>query len=511
MNSNFDRTNNKTILKNTMFLYLRMLILLVVSLYTSRIVLQNLGFEDFGLYNVVGSVVLFISFIQGSLSTSASRFLSFEIGRGTKESLRRVFCMILNNHIIISCIILLIFETIGLWYVNNKLVIPDGREEAVAIVYQLSIISTLMAILVVPYRAVIISQERMKAFAYLSIVEVFLKLGIAICLAYTSYDKLVVYGFLLCIVHMAVNLLYYIYCRRNFSETKYSLCWDKSMFSSMFTFTWWSVFSYAPALVSQLYNLLLNLFFGPIVNAARAVSYQVQGQISQLVNNFQTALNPQIVKNYSAKDANRVNELVMMSAKISFSLLFIILMILLTNIDFILAIWLVEVPKQTALFICIIAISSVFSSFSNSLGVVAEAANQLGRYNIIVAPFYLSMIPVAYFALKFGAPAYSIFFVLSLFEFIAFYIKYGIVKKIFSQLTTGLPRFYLVCTSSVFTASVVGYMLIEVFGNTILGFLIKSVISILFSTLWIYLIILSSQERNKVVDVVKSKLKIKSE
>lgn len=220
-----------------------MLVLLVVSLYTSRIVLKNLGIEDFGLYNVVGSVVLFISFIQGSLSTSASRFLSFEIGKGTSDSLRRVFCMILNNHIIISLVLLVIFETVGLWYICNKLVIPDGRESAVMIVYQLSIVSTILTLIVVPYRAVIISQERMKAFAYLSIIEAFLKLFVAFCLAYTSFDKLVAYAFLLCLISFLVNILYYYYCRRHFNETKYTLCWDKKLFKEMFSFTGWSVLS----------------------------------------------------------------------------------------------------------------------------------------------------------------------------------------------------------------------------------------------------------------------------
>lgn len=431
------KSNNKTIAKNTLFLYLRMIFLLFVSLFTSRIILAQLGVVDFGLYNVVGSLILMFTFVQGSLSSATSRFLAYDIGRENEKVLNNTFCMTLNVHLLFSFIVLLVAETIGLWYFYQKMVIPQGRFFAALVVYQLSAFNAIMAIVIIPYRSMIIAKEKMGAFAYISIVEALIKLGIAFCLYYDGIDRLVLYALLLCLSQVVVNCVYLRYCKRNFFEVSYHKYWDRKQFLEMFSFSGWSVCSYlSSSFVSQTYNLLLNLFFGPAVNAARAVAYQVQSAVSNFSTNFQVALNPQIIKNYAAGDGERLNELIQLSIKVSFSLLLILLAPLLINVNFVLGIWLKDVPEYSANFLVIIGLCSIFSGLSNPLSVIAEAANRLKFYNLVTMPFYLMTIPLAYVLLKTGSPAYVVFYITLCAEFLGFFIKLWIASRI-TQICVG--------------------------------------------------------------------------
>lgn len=423
--------NNNRIAKNTLFLYMRMLFLLFISLFTSRIVLAQLGVEDFGLYNVVGSLILIFTFIQGSLSSATSRFLAYEIGNGNQKRLNNTFCMTINIHILFALFIFIVSETIGLWYFFYKMVIPSNRFVAALIVYQLSNINAILAILVLPYRAMIIAKEKMKAFAYISIIEALIKLGIAFSLYLSGIDRLVLYGGLLCLSQVVINCVYFRYCIRNFNEARYHIYWNWQQFKEIFGFSGWSVCSYlSSSFVSQAYNLLLNLFFGPAVNAARAISYQIQGAINNFSANFQTALNPQIIKNYATLNLQRVYELVILSMKVSFSLVYILMVPILINIDWILNIWLEKVPQNSNKFVIFIGLSSIFLGMSNPLSVVAEAANRLKFYNLVTMPFYLSTIPLAYLSLYLGNSACSVFIITCLAEGIGFFIKLFIAYKI---------------------------------------------------------------------------------
>lgn len=315
--------NNKRIAKNTLLLYVRMLFMMVVSLYTSRIVLNTLGVEDYGIYNVVGGIVTMFVFISNSMSSATQRYITFALGKGDKERLSTVFSTTLQIHTLIASVVVLLGETVGLWFLYDKMQIPAERMDAAFWVLQCSIVSTFVMIVSVPYNADIVAHEKMSAFAYISILEVLLKLAIVYLLVVFSFDKLILYAILVLAIQILIRFCYSIYCNRHFEETKYRRVWDKSLFKEMTGFAGWSMFgNMAGVLFGQGLNMLLNVFFGPVVNAARAVAMQVQGAIQQFVGNFQTALNPQITKTYSNGKMNEMHNLMFRSARFSFYLLF---------------------------------------------------------------------------------------------------------------------------------------------------------------------------------------------
>ena len=296
-------SNNKRIAKNTLLLYFRMLVTMAVSLYTSRVVLNILGVEDFGIYNVVGGIVAMFGFINGSMTSATQRYLTFELGQNNRAQLTKVFSTSLSIHGIISFLIIVLAETVGLWFLWNKMQIPADRMNAAFWVFQCSVAASVIMIMSVPYNAAIIAHERMSAFAYISIIEVSLKLLIVCFLRYFHTDKLILYAVLIVIVQFLIRLCYSWYCNRHFNETKYRWSWDKGLFKEMTGFASWNMFgSLAAITFTQGLNLLLNMFFGPVVNAARGIAVQAQTAIGQFSSNFQTALNPQITKSYATGD-----------------------------------------------------------------------------------------------------------------------------------------------------------------------------------------------------------------
>lgn len=507
MNNNqlLSPSSNSRIAKNVLFLYARMLLLMIIGFLTSRVVLDRLGEVDYGLYNVVASLTLLFSFVQGALSSSASRFIAYEIGVGTFESQRKIFCMAMNIHLIFSAIVLLAAETVGLWYFEKYMVIPAERHWAAFVVYQLSCLNAILSIIVIPYMSTIISYEQMKSFAYLSIIEGGAKLFIAFCLYIDGVDKLILYASLLFIVQVLTNLLYYLYCRRHFLAARFKKYWDTTLFKDMAAFGGWTACTYlSSSFVEQIYNLMLNLFFGPTVNAARAVAYQVQTNITKLVQNFQIAINPQIIKNYAINDNHRVIELARLSVSVSFSLLLIIMYPILVNIDAILGLWLVDVPDNTGAFVSIICISAVFSSMANSFSVVVGAANRLKLYNLTTLPVYFIAIPIAFFALKNGASASIVFVVTAVAEFIALWIKIfitGIVMK-----TSLRDEFILVlkCILSMLLFVVLALILRKLFSTDLIGTIVSLTTCMSLSILWSAYVILTKTERKVVYTKIKN-------
>lgn len=501
-------SDNKRIAQNTLFLYLRMLAKMFIGLFTSRVILDSLGIVDFGIYNVVGSLVLIFTFIQSSLASSASRFLSYEIGAGTSNSLNNIFCMTMNIHLIFACLLFIFSETIGIWYFYEKMVIPEDRLTAAMIVYQLSNFSAILSVITVPYRSLIIAKEHMKAFAYISIFEGIGKLLIAYGLYISSLDKLIIYGILLFVMQLIINLIYIQYCKRKFKESQFKRFWNKQIFKEMFAFSGWSVCSYiSTGVVSQVYNLMLNLFFGPTVNAARAVSFQVQSAVNNFVVSFQTALNPQIVKNYASNDYSRVYDLIILSTKVSFSLTFILLFPLLINIDYILSIWLVQIPKNSNIFIILIGISSTFSSLGNPLAVVAEAANRLKFYNLVTIPLYILPVFISYYLLSIGNPASTVFIMTIIAEFLAFFLKLWIVKTLINIQIKEILFLYTKSTFTIIITIIIGYIIKYNFTPSFITSTILIFLCLLFSTVWLYYFILSNKERIFIIQLIKNKLK----
>lgn len=422
---------DKRIAKNTIMLYIRMLLIMAVTLYTSRIVLMALGVEDFGIYNVVGGIVIMFGFLNSAMTTATQRFLSFELGLEKKNELKKTFQIALNIHIGIAVVIFIIAETVGLWILNNKLNIPYERMEAAHWVYQCSILSFLITVLRVPYNASIISRERMNIYAYMSIIESILKLGIVFLLSVGGYDKLKLYSILLLIVTFIIAFFYYIYCRCRFAECRFSLIWDRKRYCILLSYAGWNLFgSLAWAGYAQGINILLNIFFGPVVNTARAISFQVNSAILSFISNFQVAVTPQIVKSYALQDIDYMLRLVFYASKYSFLLLAFLSLPLLLEMEMILELWLKQTLPYAALFCRLIIINSLIDTFSGTLMMAAQATGKIKKYQLIVGGLLLLNLPISYLFLSYEYPPESVYCVSILLSFIALVSRLFILRTL---------------------------------------------------------------------------------
>lgn len=507
--SNHTSDNNKRIAKNTLLLYFRMLFMMLVSLYTSRVVLNTLGVENFGIYNVVGGVVAMFGFINGSMSSATQRYITFALGKGDKERLRTVFSTTLQIHTLIACIIVLLGETVGLWFLYNKMQIPVERMDAAFWVLQCSIISTVIMIISVPYNADIIAHEKMSAFAYISIVEVVLKLAIVYMLVVFSFDKLILYAFLLLAVQILIRFCYSIYCNRHFEETKYRHVWDKELFKEMTGFAGWSMFGNLSAvLFGQGLNILLNVFFGPIVNAAHGVAVQVQNAVQQFVGNFQMALNPQITKTYAKGELNEMHKLMFRSAKFSFYLLFFLSLPVLLETNFILTLWLKTVPENTVTFLRIMICTSLIYTCANPMIIANQATGKVKKYQAVCGSTLLMILPISYVLLKLGMPAYSVFIVHFVIESICQILRMIMLRPLISlRLRDYFTNVYSKVASVVLVSSIAPASAYVLMNDTVLRFFVVCFISVISVSAIAFCIGLSDNERTFVKEKVLSKIK----
>lgn len=424
-------SNNQRIAKNTMMLYVRMLFTMGVSLFTSRVVLQTLGVEDYGVYSVVGGIIAMFSFINGGMVSATQRYLTFEIGKGNQPQLKKVFSTSLQIHAIIALVVVLLGETVGLWFLYEKLVIPEGRMTAAFWVYQCSIVSSVVSIMSVPYNADIIAHEKMSAFAYISVLEVVLKLAIVYALYITPWDKLTSYAVLILIVQLIIRFVYARYCSKHFEESHYHHQIDKPLFKEMFSFAGWSFWgNLASILYTQGLNMMLNIFFGPIVNAARGIAVQVQAAVTQFVSNFQMALNPQITKNYATGQLSQMHTLMFRSARFSFFLLFFLTLPILLETEYILTLWLKTVPTDSVVFTRWMIGISLIHSIANPCVIANQATGKVKIYQAVVGGILLMILPISYIALKLGAPAYSVFIVHFCVELVALFARMLMLRKL---------------------------------------------------------------------------------
>lgn len=397
-------SDNKRIAKNTIYLYFRMILTMLIALYTSRVILEKLGVDDFGIYNAVGGIVGFLSFLNSALATGSSRFLTFELGTGNTEKLKRTFSSLLTAHILLAGIVVVLAETVGLWFLYHKMVVPPERMNAAVFAFHISILTAVLTITQVPYNASIISHERMNVYAYASIFEVVAKLGICYLLEIGGIDKLVLYSTLLFIVQLILILFYRVYCRQKFVEAKFSFIWDKNILKPIWAFSGWSLFADGTtALSKQGVLILLNMFFAPAIVSARAISLQVNSAANQLVNNFRTAVNPQIVKLYAARDYDGSKKLLLFSTNVSYYLMLMISLPLIFLADPILHFWLGNnVPEYTTVFLQIVIVQSLFQVFDRSFYVPLYAKGQLKENAILTPLFDFLPFPVVYVLFKFG-------------------------------------------------------------------------------------------------------------
>lgn len=396
-------SSNKTIAKNTIYLYVRMLFTMFISLYTSRIILQKLGVDDYGIYQTVGGIVGFLSFINSALATGSSRFITYSLGENNLIKLKKTFATTLNIHIVLAIIIVILAESIGLWFLYNKIVIPVDRFSAAVYVYHLSILTAVFTLTQVPYNATIIAHEKMSIFAYVSILEVSLKLAICYTLTIGDLDKLKLYATLILAVQVGLMIFYRIYCKKQFEEARFSLSFDKKIFKEISGFSGWSLFaSSSIALNSQGILILLNMFFTPAVVAARAISLQVNMAASQFVNNFRTAVNPQIVKRLASGDIDGSHKLLLTSTKYSYFLMLCLCLPICLLAYPLLHFWLGIVPDYATIFLQLIIIQSLFQVFDTSFYTALYAMGRLKENALLSPTLGLIRFPIIYILFKMG-------------------------------------------------------------------------------------------------------------
>lgn len=376
---------------------------MAVSLYTVRVVLNTLGVEDYGIYNVVGGVVTMFSFLSGTMASASQRFFAFELGKKDYKALKQTFSLTVISYVGIAVLVLVIAETIGLWFLNTQMTIPANRMNAANWVYQFSILSFIMTILTIPYNAAIIAREHMKVYAYVSILDVVLKLLIVYLLTLSSFDKLKVYAVLIFCVTSMIRLVYRTYCKRNFQECKYSFYWNIVRLKEILSFAWWNMIgAVANVLKTQGVNILLNIFFGPVINAARGVAYQVNAALTNFTNNFYMAVRPQITKSYSSGDMEGMKLLVYKSSKFGFFLMMLLSIPLLVETEYILSLWLKNIPEYTVVFTRLVIINSLIDVFNYPLVNALQATGKIKFFQITVSVLVLMILPVSCLFLYLG-------------------------------------------------------------------------------------------------------------
>jgi O-antigen/teichoic acid export membrane protein len=494
-------SNNKRIAKNTLMLYFRMFLVMGVALYTSRIVLNVLGVSDYGVYNIVGGVVVLVSFINNAMSSATQRFLNFEIGKKNFEQLKKVFSASLNVHILISIIVIFLAETFGLWFVNSQLNIPQGRMLATNFVYQFTILTFVISIIQVPYNAAIIAHEQMSFYAYISIIEALLKLGVVFILKNIHFDKLELYGLLICLVAIIVLFIYIVHCHKKYQSTHYVFVKDTSLYKELLGFSGWSVFGgIANVGKTQVVNILINIFCGVTINAAMAIANQVSSAINGFVSNFQIAFNPQIVKLYATNEKDNLFNLVFKTSKYSYFLLYILSLPVILNIHHILKIWLKIVPNYTAEFCQLTIIYMLVETISGPLWMLVQATGNIKKYQIIISSILLLNIPVSYFILKSGMPPYfviigtifigiiALFFRISFLRFLIEFSSKNFFKKVMGS----------IMLVSIITFSV-SYFISAIIVKNYFGTAFSIICSMIIATSAIYIIGMDLDEKNSIV------------
>lgn len=469
---NTSTTNSTRLAKNTLLLYARTLIVMAIGLYTSRVILATLGVEDYGTYNVIGGFVSLFTIASGTLVGATQRFLNFEMGKEHDSNPNKVFCTSMVIHVMLGLFLLVLFETFGLWFLNAKLVIPEGRMVAANIVYQFSVLVFLVRIISMPYNAVIIANERMGAFAYISMLESTLHLLIALSLYYVGYDLLIVYSFFLLCSSVIIRIIYGIYCKKKFPEiTKFSIVKDKSSYRQQLSFASYTfIGSTASVLSGQGVNVILNLFCGVTVNAARGIAVQVQTAVEKFVGDFMTALNPQIVKSYASENREKSMQLVYQGAKFSFYLMLILSLPIIFRAPQVLDIWLKEYPKYAIEFVRLSLVYTLLSVLSKPVVTEIHATGKIKVNAFVIGGLRLLILPLCYFALRLGCEPSVCYYITIGIDLLALNVRLYIVNSI-----TGIPiiNYYKNVIVFIFIVSLIAIPVSVFFNytinNTLLG------------------------------------------
>ena len=502
-------SDTRRIARNTLMLYFRQILIMAVSLYTVRVVLNVLGAEDYGIYNVVAGVVTMFGFLSGAMATASQRYFSFDLGQGNTEHLKTTFSVTFQIYLLLALVIVLLAETVGLWFVNAKLVIPAERMTAANCIYQAAIVSFLLTLITTPYMASIIAHENMNVYAYVSIVEVALKLGIVFLLKVLAFDKLIVYGVLLASVALINTSIYRFYCRKHYAECKAKFVKDIALFKEIVSYSGWNLFGAAVGVVkNQIINILLNMYFGAMINAARGIASQVNSAVVSFSQNFSTALRPQIIKTYAAGQKNETMNLVFRGCKFTFYLMYLFALPLCLEMKTILNLWLKNPPEYAVAFTQLALIDAVVDSISYPLMTLAQATGKIKLYQGVVGGILLCNLPVSYIALKFDAPAYAVMLVAICITFTAFLVRLVIIKHLaqFSikdfALKAALP-----CVSVALISAIAPALFSLHFTENFLRLCLTTLISLCCTALCVLFVGMNRAERVAVIATVKNRLR----
>ena len=483
---------------------------MVVAFYTSRVILQMLGAEDYGIYNVVGGIVTMMGFLNGALGASTSRFLTYELGKGNGQLLNRTFSASLNLHICVSLLVLIIGETVGLWFFSNKLVIPEERMMAAFWVYQFSIITTMINFTQVPFNATLIAHENMSIYAYVGLYEAFSKLGIVYLISISPIDRLIFYALLLMLNQLGVQSFYRYYTVKRYEECRFRLIWDKHLYKKLMGYSGWDLFGgVAVVCQGQGINILLNMFYGPVVNAARAIAVQIQGAVSMFVTNFLMAVRPQVVKSFAEGNMMKMYSLTFYAAKFSYLLMLALVLPICFEMDFLLKLWLGDnVPDFTNIFATIVLLTYLMETFHSASLMSYHAIGRIRTGNIVGGTLMITALPISFFLLRAELPAYCVFWAIFIVNFILMFFGWWIIHRYVSfsylELITKvyLPSILVTVCGLITPLIIVNTMdegwlrLVILFSLTEIGLLVSA-----------FYMGLNKEERLRIISVINRKLK----
>lgn len=491
-------SNNKRIAKNSIFMAIRMVFVLGITLYTTRVILNILGVEDYGVYNVVCGFVSMFAFLNISMSNGIQRFFNFELGKNGVDGANKVYNTALLIQFILAIIIIILTESLGLWYLHNKMVIPDGRMFAAEWIFQFSVMSFLFIIMQAPYAAAVMAHERMDFYAIVSVLDAVLKLGIVFAIPVLPGDKLIVYGLLYSLINILNFVIYYIYCKKNFAEIKIKRYFDKSLFQSMLGFSGWNIFgSISGVMKEQGINLVINLFFGPVVNAARGVAAQINGGLQSFVSNITTPVRPQVVQSYARGEYVRTMNLTYSVSKLSCCFLYLCALPVVLEIDYILRLWLGNtIPDHTNTFVIIVILTSFVNNLNAAVSGVIHASGKMMVYQTVSSTISLMCVPCSYFGLKFGmSPEFALLMVMG-WAAISQIASLFILKTIVSYSIRDYVKSVLWPLLAVMIVTFWPALFIhEYMTSGFIRFLIVGITSVSVSSLGIYYIALNRSER----------------
>lgn len=501
--------DNKRIAKNTMILYGRMLVTMLIGLYTSRIILQNLGVDDYGIYGAVGGIVGFMGFLNAALATSSSRFLTFALGKGNLEESKKTFSTTFTIHVLLGLFIFIIGEAIGPWLIDNKLIIPTERLEVAHIAFQFSLITISIGVSQVPYSATIVAHEKMGIYAYMAIWDVFSRLAVALSLSWWSGDKLIFFASILCFNSLGVQLFYRIYCARKFPEAVTRLHIDKTLFKEIAQFSGWSLLnSFVFTLCNQGTTILMSMFFSPALIAAKSIAEKVRQITCQFIGYYRQAANPQIIKLYAQGNYNEFKELTLTSAKFTFYIMWILALSIILNCKYLLELWLGNVPDYAVIFVQLVMIDNLSWLFEASFNEGVIATGNLKLNTLLASILNILRFPILYIILKMDGSPLWVFYITMIAGIVnGYFIRpYILIKQVNFKLTDFLSV-YWTCIKVVLASLFIPLLIHEIFKQNTFGYFLLSVfLCVLNSSLSCFYIGMTKSQQNIIINFVKKKL-----